>query len=103
MLDTHLDLSDTNSVRQDSKGLTAVVHSPSSFPLTAHKSIPIQPGRETTVSIKAIDIKSTALRKAKPSQRKCHFPDDEEASLRLFLNYSQVLIKNVFLITLEIV
>ncbi len=91
MLDTHQDLSDINSLTSDSQGFTAVVHDTKNFPLTVHNSIKIQPGRETKVAISAIDIKSdTGLRKSDPSKRRCNFPDDEEAQLHLYKNYSQV-------------
>ena len=91
MLDAHIDQTDTYSVRKDDKGFTAVVHDPNNFPLTIHKGIKIQPGRETMVAISAIDIKSDHdLKRSPPHRRKCHFPDDEEASLDLYQNYSQV-------------
>ncbi len=91
MLDAHVDLIDTHSVRLDDKGFKAVVHDPNSFPLTVHKGIQIQPGRETLVAISAIDIKSDkGVRQIPPIKRGCNFPEDEEANLELYQKYSQV-------------
>ncbi len=91
MLDTHIDMTDTHSVKLDDSGFTVVVHDPNNFPLTAHKGIKIQPGKETMVAISAIDIKSDhQLKRSSPKRRNCHFPDDEEAQLNMYQNYSQV-------------
>ncbi len=91
LLDAHSDKAATYSVGADYKGFTAIVHEQNSFPLTLQKGIRIQPGKENMVAISAIDIKSEEdLLDTLPERRGCYFPEDKEAKLNLYKNYSQV-------------
>ena len=89
VLDAHSDLLSPGSVNADFQGLTAMIDSGGSFPMTTYKGFHLKPGHMNLVTLSATKISATlSLKAISPLKRNCYF-SEENQGLIMHKEYTQ--------------
>ena len=88
VVDGHSDTLSTASVKDNFRGFVTVVDDNDKFPLVSLSSLIARPGFENNIEVSAIHmLANDEIKKYKPIQRHCYFPDEYE--LEVHQLYSQ--------------